>query len=145
MHSRSALRQAALTSRGRDPLPSSGRGWFGEERAQNRVRASAGGGDDGGEVGGLEAGAADEAAVNVGAGEQVGGVVGLHGAAVLDADGVGGGLTGTLGDGLADDAADAVGLVGGADFAGADGPDGLVGEDDVGGDQLRRDVRQGAR
>ena len=51
------------------------------------------GGDDGGEVGGFEGCAPDEAAVNVRAGKKVGGIVGLHGTAVLDTDG-GGGLPG---------------------------------------------------
>ena len=42
--------------------------------------------NDGGEVLGLQGGAANEAAVHVGLGQQLGSVAGVHGAAVLDGD-----------------------------------------------------------
>ena len=60
--------------------------------------------DDGGEVNGLEGSAADEAAVDIGLGQQLGGVLGVHAAAVKDADGTGG--TGAVD--AADDGTDAL-------------------------------------
>ncbi len=44
---------------------------------------------------------------------------------------LGGVLAVQLADDLADDGADLVGLLGGSGLAGADGPDGLIGDDDV--------------
>ncbi len=82
-----------------------------------------------GEIGSLQSGAADEAAVHVRLGYQLVGVLGVHGAAVLNGNAVGGFLVVQAGDHLADLGADLVGLLSGSGLAGADGPDRLVGDD----------------
>ena len=64
------------------------------------------------EVGGLQGRAADQAAVHVGLGEQLGGVLCIHGAAVLDGDGAGHVSTIQLADDGADGLADLAGLLG---------------------------------
>ena len=71
------------------------------------------GGDDAHEVAGLERGAADEAAVDVGLREQFRRVLGVHAAAVKDADSTGG--TGAVD--LADHGTDAF-----ADFTAPEAP-----------------------
>ena len=78
---------------------------------------------------GHEGRAADEASVDVGLGQQLGGVLLVHGPAVLDRDAPGhpGAVQGA--DGGADVGADLTGLLGGGGLAGADGPDGLIGDD----------------
>src|SRR3954449_141582 len=80
---------------------------------------------------GLQRGAADQAAVDVGLGEEALGVLGLHAAAVLDSDAVGEVLVPHFGKGLADEGVDFLGLGVGGGAAGADGPDGLVGDDEA--------------
>ena len=85
--------------------------------------------DDGQEVVGLQGRAADEAAVDVGLGQQLRRVLGVHGAAVLDGDGPGHPGAELLADDGADVGADLAGLFGGGGLAGADGPDGLIGDD----------------
>src|SRR5699024_10208169 len=88
--------------------------------------------DDHGEVGRLQGSAADQAAVHVLLAYQLVAVLGVHAAAVLDGGGLGHGLAVQLADHLADLGADLLGLVCGRGLAGADGPDGLVGDDHVG-------------
>ena len=83
------------------------------------------------EVVGLEGGAADEAAVDVGLGEELLGVGGLAGAAVEDRGVVGDGLAEQAGEDVADVGVDLFGLGRSGGLAGADGPDGLVGDDDL--------------
>ena len=94
--------------------------------------ASLGGGavaDDFVETLGFEGRTADEGTVDVRAGHQLGGVVGLHAAAVLDAD-LGGGVGAVeFGDDGADEGVRVLRLLGGGGDAGADGPDGFVGDD----------------
>ena len=87
----------------------------------------------GGEGVGLEGGTADEGTVDVLLLEEAGDVLGLGRAAVEDADAIGGLLAKDLGQGLADGAADLLGVIGRGGLAGADGPDGLVGDDVLGG------------
>ena len=86
-------------------------------------------GDDRQEVGGVEAGAADEEAVDVGQLDQLGGVVGLDRAAVEDAD-AGGGLGIALGEDGADEGDRLLRLLGRRRATRADRPDRLVGDDD---------------
>src|SRR5438045_845296 len=86
--------------------------------------------DDGGEIGSLQAGAADEGAIDLLLAQQLGGVVGLHTAAVLDPDGLRRSRSEATGDRVSDHTADTVCFVCRADFAGADGPDRLVGQDE---------------
>src|SRR5690242_6689921 len=69
--------------------------------------------DDRGEVLGVQRGAADEGAVDVGQGEQLGGVVGLDRTAVEDPDSVGGGAAPA--QHVADEGAHLLGLLGGGD------------------------------
>jgi hypothetical protein len=78
----------------------------------------------------VEAGTTDEGAVDLGLGHEGGDVVGLDAAAVEDADVGGGVLAEALGDGAADDAVRVGDLFGTGDAAGANGPDGLVGDED---------------
>jgi hypothetical protein len=83
-------------------------------------------------TGRLQAGTADQEAVNVGLLGQLGAVLLVDAAAVQDA-----GLLGDLGVDVVlepgtDGGVDVLGLGGGGDLAGADGPDGLVGDDDLG-------------
>ena len=87
----------------------------------------------GGEGVGLEGGAADEGTIDVLLLEEAGDVLGLGRAAVEDADAIGGLLAKDLGQGLADGAADLLGVIGRGSLAGTDGPDGLVGDDILGG------------
>ena len=87
--------------------------------------------DHRGEVGSLERSAAHEGAVNVGLGDELGNVAGLSGATVQDTDAVGELLTEHLLEGLTDSAADLLSVLGGSGLAGADGPDGLVGDNDL--------------
>ena len=88
--------------------------------------------DDGGEATRVEARAADERTVNVGLGKELLGVLGLDAAAVLDADTFGRGGREELAQVLADELMRFLGLGGRGSLAGANGPNGLVGEDDVG-------------
>src|SRR5216683_7866721 len=90
--------------------------------------------DDVGEGLGVEAGAADESAVDVFETAKGFGVVGLDGAAVEDADGGGEGGRERFGDLGADEFVCLSGDLWRGGAAGADGPDGLVGEDDGSGD-----------
>ena len=86
--------------------------------------------DDFGEGFGVEAGSADEGSVDVLKAAEGSCVVGFDGAAVKDADGFGElGVEGFC-DLRADDFVGLVGDLGGGSAAGADGPYGLVGEDD---------------
>src|SRR5258708_1688281 len=112
-----------------------------------RIREGGGGlglarGYDGGEVSCLKTGAADERAIDIGAREKFLSIVRLDAPAVLDTDRVRGEQARDLADSSAHDAADAVGFVGRADLAGADGPDRLIREYDVAG-ELTRHVREG--
>ena len=72
----------------------------------------------------FQTGTADQAAVDIGLSEKLGGVFGIHGAAVLNGDAAGhpGAVQGA--DRGADAGADLAGLLAGGGFAGADGPDG---------------------
>ena len=80
---------------------------------------------------GHQGSAADQTAVDVGLGQQLEGVLVVHGAAVQDGDGTGvlGGVQ--LADHAADHLADLFRLLGSGGQAGADSPDGLVGDDDL--------------
>ena len=72
-------------------------------------------------------------AVDVGLRGELGDVAGLGGAAVQHAD-TGGELGAEeVDEGLADSGADLLGVVGGGGHAGADGPDGLIRDDELGG------------
>src|SRR5919108_4289601 len=84
--------------------------------------------DDQRELVGVEAGAADQRAVDVRLGGQLLGVGGLDAAAVLDAQLVGGGAAHQLGDGAADQRDRLLGVLGGGGPAGADRPHRLVGD-----------------
>ena len=77
----------------------------------------------------LERRAAYQAAVDVGLGEQLRRAGRGYGAAVLDTDRRSGGFIVQLADAGADRRADLLSLLGGGYLAGADGPDGLVGDD----------------
>ena len=87
--------------------------------------------DDRLEGSGLERSAADEAAVDVELREQAGSVFSVHRAAVLDGDRAGSAGAEERTDGVADEGADFAGLFNGRGLAGADGPDGFVGDDDL--------------
>ncbi len=89
-------------------------------------------GDDPEEVARLEAGPADEGAVDVGAGEEFGGVVGLDAPAILDDDPLRRRLAELGGEVGADRGVHRLGLLRGGGQAGADRPDRLVGQDDPG-------------
>lgn len=80
----------------------------------------------------LQASTADEEAVNVGLLAELHAVLLADAAAVQDAGLVGGLGVDLLLEPLADGGVDLLGLLGGGDLAGADGPDGLVGDDDLG-------------
>ena len=99
---------------------------------------------DDGELVRLEGGTTNEATVHVGLAEQLLRVLGVHAAAVLDGQRLGSVLTVQLAHHLADGSADFLCLVGGGSLAGADGPDGLVGDDHVlqllGGDTVQSDL-----
>ena len=90
-----------------------------------------GGVDDGEEVVGLEGGAADEAAIDVFLVEEAFGVIGFHAAAVLDANAVGVVFVPHGGEGFADEGMDFLSLFVGGVSAGADGPDGFIGDDEA--------------
>ena len=97
-----------------------------------------------GEVGSLQGCAADEAAVHILLAQQLLAVLGVHAAAVLDRGSLGHSLAVDLADDLADLSADLLGLLGGGGLAGADGPDRLIGDDDIchllGGDITQGDL-----
>ena len=95
--------------------------------------------DDGLEGFRFEGSAADQTAVDVELCKQTGSVFGVHGAAVLDRDGAGRSGTEEGADGVTDERADFAGLRDRCRFAGADGPDGFVGDDDLA-DLIRLDV-----
>ena len=86
---------------------------------------------DAAEFVGLQAGAADERAVDVALGHDPGDVGGLDGAAVQDPDGVASLLAVHLGDAGTDRGAHLLRVVRGSHLAGADRPDGLVGDDQL--------------
>ena len=83
------------------------------------------------EVGSLERSAAHKGAVNVGLGDELGNVAGLGRATIENADAVSELLAEHLLEGLTDSAADLLSVLGGSGLAGADGPDGLVGDNDL--------------
>ena len=87
--------------------------------------------DDLHELLGHQGSAADQAAVDVGLSQQLEGVLLVHGAAVQDGDGTG--ILGRiqLAHHSTDVLADFLSLLGSSGTAGADGPDGLVGNDDL--------------
>ncbi len=87
--------------------------------------------DDFGEGLGVEAGSADEGAVDFRLVEQGDGVVGLDAASVEDADAVGYVAAQAAGDLAADEQVGFGCHLGRGGLAGADGPDGLVGDDDI--------------
>ena len=87
-------------------------------------------GDDAHEVGALECGAADETAVHVGLAEDLLGVGGLAAATVEDRAVFSYFLAIFILDDAADMGVHVLGLFGGSGLAGADGPDGLVSEDE---------------
>src|SRR5699024_5127884 len=70
----------------------------------------------------LQGSAADQTAVHIGLAEQFFGVLGIHAAAVLNGQGLGGILAVQLTNDLTDGRADFLGLVSGSGLAGADGP-----------------------
>ena len=74
--------------------------------------------DDLNELLGLQGSAANEAAVDIGLGQQLGRVLGIHGAAVLDGHAAGHPGAVQAADGGADVAADLAGLVGSGGLAG---------------------------
>ena len=88
--------------------------------------------DDGGEVLGAEGGAADEAAVDLGLCHEALAVFGVHGAAVLNAHPADVLARIDLLHAFSDVADGLVGLCVGGRLSRADGPDGLVGDDDLG-------------
>ena len=82
---------------------------------------------------GLEAGAADQAAVNIGQRDKLAGIVGFHGTAVQDTD-TGGLLAAQgLGKAVADQCVDFLNLIIGRRTTGADGPHRFIGNHRVGG------------
>ena len=85
--------------------------------------------DDVHELLGLQSSTADEAAVDIGLGQQLSSVLGVHAAAVLNGDAAGHAGTVQATDGSTDVGADLTGLLGSGGLAGADGPDGLIGDD----------------
>ena len=89
---------------------------FGAGRSASGSLARGGDGlaglDDAQEVGGLQAGPADEGAVDVGAGEQLGRVVGLDAPAILDDDPARRRLAELRGELAADEGVDRLGLLG---------------------------------
>src|SRR5438876_5752905 len=89
--------------------------------------------DDPQEGFGLQAGAADESAVDVGLGHEPVDVVGLDAATVEDPHRGRRRLSVGAGDALADDGVDLLGLGGSGGAAGADGPHRLVGDEDAAG------------
>lgn len=79
----------------------------------------------------LQAGTANQKTVHIGLLGEVAAVLLADGATVDDAD-VLRGLSGdVVAEPLADSGVDLLGLLGGSDLAGADGPDGLIGNDDL--------------
>jgi hypothetical protein len=80
---------------------------------------------------GLQAGAADKETVNVGLLSEVLAVLLADGAAVDNTGGLGDLLAKLLAHPLTDTLVNLLRLLGGGDLAGADGPDGLVGDDDL--------------
>ena len=86
--------------------------------------------DDDSKVRSLQGSTADEAAVHILLAQQLLAVLGVHAAAVLDGGSLGHSFAVDLADDLADLSADFLSLVGSSGLAGADGPDGLVGDDD---------------
>ena len=91
-----------------------------------------GGFDDFGEAVGFEAGTADEGAVDVGLAEEDGCIGGFHAAAVLNSDFVRGFRIGDFCENFADMGVGILGLLRGGIAAGADRPDGFIGDDDAG-------------
>src|ERR1700722_2518845 len=79
----------------------------------------------------VEAGSADECAVDLWLVEQGGGVVGLDAASVKDADGVGDVTAEAASDFAADEQMCGGGNLWRGGFAGADGPDRFIGYDDI--------------
>jgi len=110
-----------------------GRGWVVWAGVGLADGGAGGGLDDGAEVVGFEGGAADESAVDVGLGDEFGGVGGFHAAAVEDAGALRGGVVEDVGEDFAALCVSVLCVVGCGGFAGADGPDGFVGDDDSGG------------
>ena len=88
--------------------------------------------DNGGEICRFQRCAADEAAVHIRLGKKLGRVGGFHRAAVLDGESFGGLPAIEGGDGGADHSVPLTRLGSGGGFSGADGPDGLIGDNDVG-------------
>ena len=82
-------------------------------------------------TGGLETGTTDQEAIDILLLAKLLAVLLADAAAVQDAGVVGDLLADLLGEPLADVGVDLLGLLGGGDLAGADGPDGLVGDDDA--------------
>src|SRR5699024_9021787 len=100
--------------------------------------------DDLDEVVGLEAGTADQGTVDIVLTHDAAGVVALDRTAVEQTHGPGDLGRVELGQAGADRRADLLSVLGGGDLAGTDGPDGLVGDDELlgllGGDALQRAV-----
>ena len=86
----------------------------------------------GGEGVRLERGASHESAVNIRLSHELLDVAGLGASAVKDARGVGGRIAVVGAQGLANGVADLLRVICGGGLAGADGPDRLVGDDDLG-------------
>ena len=99
--------------------------------------------DDVHELLGFQSSTADEAAVDIGLGQQLSSVLGVHAAAILNGDAAGHAGTVQATDGSTDVGADLAGLLSSGGLAGADGPDGLIG-DDAAAQFLSRDTVQSA-
>lgn len=83
-------------------------------------------------TGRLQAGTANKETVNIGLGSELTAVLLANGATVDDTDTSLGLSRDGLTEPLADGSVDLLGLLGGSDLAGTDGPDGLVGDNNLG-------------
>jgi len=88
--------------------------------------------DNAQEICGFQGCSAHEGAVDVLLAQELLRVAWLHAAAVLNAHGIGNGITIEILDGGTDNTAHAVGFIGGADFARANGPHLFVSDHDLG-------------
>ena len=87
--------------------------------------------DDTLEVSALQRSTADEATVDIGLGKEFRSIAGLAGATVEDGSVIGYSLTVLLSDDAADIGMDFLSLLGSGGLTGTDGPDGLVGDDNL--------------
>ena len=87
--------------------------------------------DEGDEIGGFESGTADKTAIDILLSEETGGIGGLHGAAIEDTGCFSNVGAVEIGEEGANLRMDLLRLLIGSGFAGADCPNGLVGDDDL--------------